>query len=135
MAMRVGIDICAIDDVVAAIEAHGRRYLDRVFTARELRDCTVDGRLCPDRLAARFAGKEAVIKVLRPVDTGIDLRAVEVVARPGGWTCVELRGVASRLADDAEIDDLALSLTHERPMAAAVAVARTSADERSRTQR
>ena len=60
--IRTGTDLAAVEDVVDAVAAHGERYLDRVFTVRERADTGDD----PERLAARFAGKEAVVKLLRP---------------------------------------------------------------------
>ncbi|GGL12561.1 phosphopantetheinyl transferase (holo-ACP synthase) [Curtobacterium luteum] len=60
--IRTGTDLTAVDDVVRGIATHGERYLARIFTDRERADSGDD----PERLAARFAGKEAVVKLLRP---------------------------------------------------------------------
>ena len=81
MAQRVGIDLASAQRVREALEAHGARYLDRIFTAAEQGDCAGD----PVRLAARYAAKEATVKVLRPdPDTAIPLRDIEVVRAPSG---------------------------------------------------
>jgi holo-[acyl-carrier protein] synthase len=58
--LRTGVDIIEIERVRAAIDAHGERFLRRVYTEAELA-------CCGDRvesLAARFAAKEAVAKAL-----------------------------------------------------------------------
>jgi holo-[acyl-carrier protein] synthase len=123
MAVRVGIDLARRQDVEAALAAHGERYLARVFTAREVRDCTTEHGVDPQRLAARFAAKEAALKVLRPDGDAVPWRDVEVVRAPGGWVELELHGAAAALATSAGIADLAVSLTHEDGLASAVVVA------------
>ncbi|MFI4991340.1 MAG: holo-ACP synthase [Solirubrobacterales bacterium] len=125
MPLRVGIDLASVELVRDAIETHGDRYLERVYTARELSDCATgaDGRPEPERLAARFAAKEATLKVLRPGEVGLPLTAIEVVRGPDGAVALELDGPAASLAGDAGISELTLSLTHEDGFAAAVVIA------------
>jgi holo-[acyl-carrier protein] synthase len=74
-------------------------------------------------LAARFAAKEATLKVLRPVGHQPDWRSVEVRRHAGGWCTMALSGHAAVLADEAGIAELAVSLTHEGDVAAAVVIA------------
>jgi holo-[acyl-carrier protein] synthase len=121
---RVGIDIVEVRDVREALQAHGDRYLRRVFSRDEVDDCRGhDEDPAPERLAARFAAKEAVIKVLRPHGQAVPWRTIHLVRRPGGWVDVELTGQAARLAEEAGLDELCLSLTHEREVAAATVLA------------
>jgi holo-[acyl-carrier protein] synthase len=120
---RVGIDIVDVQDVRSALFAYGDRYLRRVFTADEVRDCSDHDGIAAERLAARFAAKEAVIKVLRPDDTPVPWRTIETVRSPGGWVGVHLTGNAARLADEAGLGELCLSITHERDLAAATVLA------------
>lgn len=118
--IRTGTDLAAVDDVVAGITAHGERYLDRLFTARERADTGDD----PERLAARFAGKEAVVKLLRPAPgQAVPLRDVAVVLDAGGAPVVELSGAAAALAESVGCGPIAVSLAHERGLAVATAVA------------
>jgi holo-[acyl-carrier protein] synthase len=123
MAVRAGIDLVSVDQVRGAIAEHGEHYLKRVYTDREVRDCTTSSGLDPERLAARFAAKEAALKTLRPGDVGIPWFSIEVVRRPEGWVALELSGAAAELASDAGISELALSITHESGFASAVVVA------------
>jgi holo-[acyl-carrier protein] synthase len=123
MALRVGIDLVSIDAVRESISEHGEHYLTRVYSEREVKDCTTPAGLDPERLAARFAAKEAALKVLRPGDVGIPWFTIEVLRNPGGWSELELSGAAAKLAAEAGIDELALSVTHERGFASAVVVA------------
>ncbi|MEG8036669.1 MULTISPECIES: holo-ACP synthase [unclassified Curtobacterium] len=118
--IRTGTDLAAVEDVVAGISAHGERYLDRLFTVRERTDAGDD----PERLAARFAGKEAVVKLLRPApDQAIPLRDVAIVLDDRGAPTVELTGAAAALAESVGCGPIAVSLAHERGLAVATAVA------------
>ena len=136
--LRVGVDLVAIADVAESVLHFGNRYVHRVFTAHEIDCCrrparTSDGPAlyAMESLAARFAAKEAVIKVLRPTDGQPDWRSIEVHRLTGGWCEIRLSGRAAILADDAGIDDFSVSLTHEAGAAAAVVVARCRSIERT----
>ncbi|OIH94986.1 MULTISPECIES: holo-ACP synthase [unclassified Curtobacterium] len=118
--IRTGTDLAAVEDVTAGIAAHGERYLDRLFTARERSDTADD----PERLAARFAGKEAVVKLLRPAaGEPVALRDVAIVLDADGAPSVELAGTAAALAEAVGCGPIAVSLAHERGLAIATAVA------------
>jgi holo-[acyl-carrier protein] synthase len=123
MALRVGIDLVSVEAVQESVSTHGEHYLARVYTEREVRDCTTAAGLDAERLAARFASKEAALKVLRPGEVGVPWPTIEVLRQPEGWVELELSGVAAKLAADAQITDLALSVTHEGGFASAVVVA------------
>ncbi len=143
--LRVGMDLVPVADVAASVARLGRRYLYRVFTAHE-RACARIGALDPvlpvdadgpvpidvasgspvysmQSLAGRFAAKEAAVKVLRPRGARPEWRSIEVHRVGGGWCELRLSGLAARLAADAGIDTLAVSVTHEPMMAAACVVA------------
>ncbi len=123
MPLRVGIDLASVDLVRDSISIHGEHYLRRVYTAQEIEDCTAPDGVDPTRLAARFAAKEAALKVLRPGAVGVPLSAIAVVRDPEGPVTLELSGPAAILAQEAGITELSLSLTHEAGMAAAVVIA------------
>jgi len=113
MALGIGIDLIEIERVERALERRPR-LAERLFTPAEL--AYARRRARPGRhLAARFAAKEAVIKAL---GQGVPLRDVEVVS--GEPPALQLHGRAAELAGDREV---AISLTHSRDSAAAVAVA------------
>jgi holo-[acyl-carrier protein] synthase len=123
--LRVGIDLMSVDAVEESIRVHAGRYLRRVYTSRELRDCATSGG-APDarRLAARFAAKEAALKVLRAGDEAVPWQTVGVLADRFGRPSIELTGAAAELARRRGVEALDVSLTHEGPFAAAVVVAR-----------
>jgi len=122
--IRVGIDLVAAASVEQSLRAaHGERYLERVYTEREVEDCRTGAGVDSERLAARFAAKEATLKVLPPRDEGVALTAIEVCREPSGRVHIELSGRAAELATEAGIAELSVSLTHDAGFAAAVVVA------------
>jgi holo-[acyl-carrier protein] synthase len=124
MPARVGIDLVAVARVREALAEHGDRYLERVFTAREVDDCRTGDAVDAARLAARFAAKEAVAKALRVrPDEPLPWAAIEVVRDASGAPAIALHGPAAALAERQGIGALEVSLTHEADHAAAVVVA------------
>lgn len=124
MPVRVGIDLVAVVSVQESLSLHAERYLERIFTPQEVADSSPAGELDPERLAGRFAAKEATLKVLRPGrDDGVLLKAIEVRRHPDGWVGLELTGSAAALAERVGVTGLALSLSHEAGMASAVVIA------------
>jgi holo-[acyl-carrier protein] synthase len=120
VALRVGIDLVSVDDVRESLRVHGRHYLRRVYTEREVADCSPGGTVDADRLAARFAAKEAAIKALRPAGEGFPLSAIEVRRAPEGWVDLTLSGAALELASSMGVTTLSVSVTHEAGFASAV---------------
>jgi len=124
MPLRIGIDLVSVASIEESIRNHAASYLRRVFTDVELTDCTAaDGQPDASRLAARFAVKEAALKVLRQGDEAIPWREIGVRSDRHGRPSVELAGAAEASARRQGYDTLDVSLTHEGPFAAAVVVA------------
>lgn len=123
MAARVGIDLVAVKAVRDAVSEHGDRYLNRVYTEAELRECQTSQNMIVERLAARFAAKEATMKVLRPSEEAVPWRNIEVVRHRSGWVGLKLSGHAATLAADQGLGDFALSVSHEGGYATAVVIA------------
>ncbi len=130
MARRVGIDLVSVESVRESVREHGARYLKRIYTESELQDCHSPQGIVVERLAARFAAKEATLKVLRPVDEAIPWNTIRVVRRGAGWVEVELSGRAADLATEAGLSDFALSISHEAGYASAVVVAELDSSNR-----
>ncbi|MGD0380102.1 MAG: holo-ACP synthase [Acidimicrobiales bacterium] len=123
MGLRVGADIARVADVAASVARFGDRYLERLFTPHEIASCSGTPSVMAASLAARFAAKEAAIKVLRPTDQTPAWRTIEVRRNPSGWCELRLSGDAAKLAAEAGITELAVSLSHDRDIAAAVVLA------------
>jgi holo-[acyl-carrier protein] synthase len=125
--VRVGIDLVEVAEVAASVGAFGDRYLERIYAPAELAYCRRAAVDPAPHLAARFAAKEATVKVLRPsaADEGIDWRSIEVVRTPDGdgWCQIALTGAAARLAARQALTDFQVSLSHAAHYAVAVVVA------------
>ncbi|MFN2418761.1 MAG: holo-ACP synthase [Candidatus Limnocylindria bacterium] len=122
--IRVGFDLVSVSAVEAELHADTReRYLARIYTDAEVAECATPRGLNAERLAARFAAKEATIKVLPVTDTGFSLREIETQRAASGQIHLKLTGTAAQLALSGGLTHLALSITHEAGMAGAVVVA------------
>jgi holo-[acyl-carrier protein] synthase len=124
MALGVGIDLVAVSSVAESLRGpHRDHYLERVYTAREVEDCRgPSGRIEPERLAARFAAKEAAIKALPGSGEEVSLTQVEVVRAESGEVELLLTGHAADLFSASGAAEIAVSLTHEAGTAAASVV-------------
>ena len=117
---RLGFDLARVSGIAESIRLFGRRFTDRVFTSQEL-DYAVSGTgLCAERLAARFAAKEAVVKALELSEAGVNLRDIEVVKLADGGCTIVLHGEAKRIADSLRVQHILVSLSHDGDCAGAV---------------
>jgi len=122
----VGVDLVRVSRVAESIEHFGDRFLHRVFTPGEIAYAEQAPALAAERLAARFAAKEAAIKALGLAEHGVNLRDIEVQRAPSGQCHMALHGSANTAATDAGIQELSVSLSHEGDYAIAVVVARSN---------
>lgn len=108
-------------DRFAAVIARTPLLVPRVFTAREI-ELSGGARPRPASLAARWAAKEAVAKVL--VDNrGLHWHDCEVLAGPLGEPRIEVRGTVAAAAAARGIESWLVSLSHDGHMAIAFVVA------------
>ena len=122
--LRVGVDLVRVADVTASIARFGARYTERLFTARERAYCDADAPRAAERYAARFAAKEATVKVFRPMpNEAIDPRSIEVRQLPDGACEIVLHDGALAFARRSGIAELSLSMSHEQDYATATVVA------------
>ena len=117
----IGIDIVEIARVEKVIARWGASFLHRVYTGPELSLYHKK----TSSLAARFAGKEAVIKALGTQTKGIALREIEILANPDGKPLVHLYGKARIQADGLRLVSLTISLSHSKKYAIAFVVGET----------
>ena len=111
----IGVDIIEIARIEQAIARWGDGFLYRIYTDLELKLY----RKKLSSLAARFAGKEAVVKALGPGNKGIGWRDIEILADSDGKPLVRLYNKAQNRADDLGLDGLAISLSHSKEYAIA----------------
>ena len=113
----LGLDIIRVERIREALDRFGPRFVDRVLTPAEAR--YVRGRA--ETFAGRWAAKEAVSKVLGLGVRGVGWRDIEIERLPTGQPAVRLRGRAAARADQLGLGRVAVSITHEREYALAVA--------------
>lgn len=125
----IGIDMV---ELVAFAELHatgGQAFLDNGWTGAEQR--AAQGSV--ERLAARWAAKEAVMKALGRGLGDLDPLDIEIVSDAGGAPGVTLRGNAVVAAAMRAVDEWHVSLCHEDGWAAAIAVAQRRRSKREWT--
>lgn len=119
----VGIDLVQLSRVADSLSRFGDRFLRRVFTPGEIAYATAAPALTVERLAARFAAKEAAFKAIGLHELGACWRQIEVAREDSGACRLILHGDAQTTAQQRGVVDLALSLSHEGDYATAVVLA------------
>ena len=112
----IGIDLIEIARIEKAIARWGERFLRRVYTDLELKLY----RKKPSSLAARFASKEAVMKLLGTGRKGVSWREIETLSHPSGKPRLNLYGRAKIKAKRLGLKGVAISLSHSRKYAVAL---------------
>ncbi|MCK4601826.1 MAG: holo-ACP synthase [Phycisphaerae bacterium] len=105
-----------------AVEKHGDKFLQRIFTPVELKYCLGKKREV-EHLAGRFAAKEAVLKVLGTGwRSGINWTDIEVYNEPSGQPQVRLTGRCRQIADELHLESIVVSISHIETHAIASAI-------------
>lgn len=122
MIVAIGTDLIEIERIAELRKKHGDHFLDRVFTAGERAYC--DAQADPSRhYAARFAAKEAAMKVLGTGwGEGVKWNDVEVLRDDSGKPSIALHAAAADHAKALGITRMHLSLSHSRDFATATAL-------------
>jgi holo-[acyl-carrier protein] synthase len=128
----VGVDVQSISEVQASLDEFGARYARRLFTGHEIECCLGESFSLASSYAARFAAKEAVLKILNPREVVPSWKEVEVRELKGGSAEIVLRGVAEELARRKGIVDVSVSVTLGGGLAMAAAVASAETRRSSR---
>jgi len=113
MVVGVGIDIIEIDKIKNSIEKWKDSFLNRVFNSEELENIP-KGKMYYQRIAARFAAKEAVIKAISK-EYPMALTDMFILNKENGAPYCKFK-------KDIKID-IFLSITHIEDYAVACAVA------------
>jgi len=117
-----GVDLCEVPRIEAAFARYGRRFLERIFTAKEIAYADLKANRF-ERYAARFAAKEAGMKALGIGWTGgVTWHDFEVVNLPSGRPTLNFHGRAAEVAAKLGVRHVALSLTHTKEQALAMVV-------------
>lgn len=122
MILGTGIDLCEVGRIRQAVERHGRRFVERVFTPREIVYAERKANLY-ERYAARFAAKEAGMKALGTGwHGGVRWQDFEVVNLSSGRPTLSLHGRAAEIASAMGVERVSLSLTHTGEQAMAMVI-------------
>jgi holo-[acyl-carrier protein] synthase len=115
----LGVDLADIERVGRVLERYPR-FADRCFTDHE-REYAFRFARPERRLAARFAGKEAVMKSMGTGWRRVRWHDVEITG--GGQPTVRLSGTAARRAQMLGVTEVLVTITHTNTSALVMAVA------------
>jgi holo-[acyl-carrier protein] synthase len=118
-----GIDLVDCPRIAEMVERHGGRFINRIFTKAE-QAYAKSTRNETEKLAGRFAAKEAILKL---VGTGwrgkIAWTDIEIINNAMGQPEVTLTGEVEKIAEKLGISHVSVSITHTANFAIASAVA------------
>jgi len=121
----IGIDVAEVDRIREAIERHGRRFIERIYTPAEIAYVERKANRF-ERYAARFAAKEAGMKAIGTGwKRGVRWQDFEVTNLPSGRPTMHFHGVAGRIAADLGIRNVAISITHTASEGVAIVIVET----------
>jgi holo-[acyl-carrier protein] synthase len=130
----IGTDLVEIGRIEAALARFGARFVERILGPQEQARYAARRARSAQRgvafLATRFAAKEAVSKAIGlGLRAPMTWRAVEIVNAPSGQPLVLAHGALAEYLAARRLR-LSVSVTDERAMAMAFAVAEVAAEER-----
>lgn len=117
----LGIDLVEINRIKETIERFGERFLDRVFTKREIGYWKTHKNRY-EHLAGRFAAKEALLKAISTSWPKVSFTDVEVVNTRSGSPKIGVQGRAKDLLDKLNLRNIFLTISHTKDYATAVVI-------------
>lgn len=112
MILGTGIDLAEVDRIQASIERYGERFVQRIYTPREIAYVQRKANKY-ERYAARFAAKEAGMKAIGTGwRHGVRWQDFEVTNLKSGRPTLTFHGVAAEFARKLGVQQVHLSLTH-----------------------
>lgn len=112
MIVGTGVDLAEVDRIREAIQRHGDRFVQRIYTPNEIAYVQRKANRY-ERYAARFAAKEAGMKAIGTGwRRGVRWQDFEVINLPSGRPTLRLHGVAAEFAQKLGVQQIHLSLTH-----------------------
>lgn len=115
----LGVDLADVERVARMLDKYPR-FAERCFTVHE-REYAFRYARPERRLAARFAGKEAVMKSMGTGWRRIRWQDIEITG--GGRPTVRMNGTASRRAETLGVTEVLITITHTDHQALVMAVA------------
>ncbi|HUA22351.1 MAG TPA: holo-[acyl-carrier-protein] synthase [Bryobacteraceae bacterium] len=122
MIVGIGLDLAEVDRIRAAVERHGRRFVERIYTPAEIAYAERKANRY-ERYAARFAAKEAGMKAIGTGwRRGVRWHDFEVLNLPSGRPTLRFHGVAAQVAEGLGVRNTVLSLTHTADQGIAIVI-------------
>ena len=122
MIVGLGIDVAEVERIREAIERHGQRFIERIYTAREIAYVERKANRY-ERYAARFAAKEAAMKAIGTGwKRGVRWQEFEVTNLASGRPTLQFHGTAAQIADSLGVRNISLSLTHTAAEGVAIVI-------------
>ena len=116
----IGVDVVEVERIRKLLESRPG-FRERVFTSGEIVDCQSQADPAPC-FAARWAAREAATKALGGIP-GLDWQEIVVTRGPDGEPRLTLEGSARTRAEQVGAQDVLISLSHEKSVAAAFCIA------------
>ncbi len=117
MIIGIGVDHIEISRIKKSILRQKKRFLNKVFTEKEIEYCE-SRKNKYQHYAARFTAKEAVYKALNRTGTeGIGWKEIEVVNKTSGKPEISLHNRTLRLAKKLKVSKILLSISHNKDSA------------------
>lgn len=123
----LGIDVVETQALARLIASGGDSFVDRVWTSREQNDA--QGSV--ERLAARWAAKEAVMKALRRGLGDLEPCDIEILTEDDGSPRVVLHGHAQKAASERGLEGWSISMCHEEGWAVSIVIVNSGPDRTS----
>jgi holo-[acyl-carrier protein] synthase len=122
MILGIGTDLVEVDRIEDSVRRFGERFLKRIYTESEQRYALSKANSA-ERLAARFAAKEAGMKA---IGTGwsqkVSWQDFCVANEPSGRPTLKLSGAAAEIARRKGVKHISVSLTHTSSLAFATVI-------------
>ena len=113
-----GTDIIEIERIKNSIDKFGDRFLNTVFTPKEIEYCESKKTQKYQHYAARFAAKEAVFKALsNNINAPDEWKSIEILSEESGRPKVNLK------IEVQDLENIDISLSHCKQYAIANVVA------------
>lgn len=120
MKISCGTDIVSIERIKKAIERHGDKFLNTVYTEDEIKYCLEHEASKYEHFAARFAAKEAAFKATTKIfnnEKNVDWKNIEVLKNEDGRPDIYFKNIESK-----RIESIDISLSHSDEFAVATVV-------------
>ena len=118
MKILCGTDIIEISRIQKAIDTKGKKFLEKIYTEKEIKYCESKKENKYEHYAARFAAKEAVFNAISSkTRRNIEWKKIEII------NTYEGRPEVNILYDIKDVEKIDVSMSHCKEFATANAIA------------